>query len=100
MNSWLICQHFQIGSDVYTDEKCFDDIIDFKYCTDFGGNYMLTASKIDEYTNKAYPASFTIGRFDNDYIYFNGSTFYTEQFPMLVKMIHNRNINRDLEVLE
>lgn len=100
MNNWSIRQHFQIGSDTYTDEKSFDDIIDFKYCTDFGGNYILTVTRIDEYTNEVYPASFTIGEFDNDYIYYNGSTFYTEHFPILVKMIHNRNIKRELEVLE
>lgn len=100
MNCWLIRWHYEIGSTVYNNEKCFDDIIDFKYCTDFGGNYTLTASSIDEYTNEVYPVSFTIGCFDNDCIYYNGNTFYTKDFPMLVKMIHNRNINRELEVLE
>lgn len=100
MNCWLIRWHYEIGSDIYTNEKCFDDIIDFKYCTDFDGHYMLTASSIDEYTNKAYPVLFNIGRFDNDYIYYNGSTFYTKDFPMLVKMIYNRNIKEMLKVLK
>jgi len=100
MNCWLIRWHYEIGSDVYTNEKCFDDIIDFKYCTDFGGPYMLTVSSIDEYTNKAYPVSFTVGRFDNDYIYYNGSKFYSKDFPTLATIIHDRNIKRELEVLK
>ena len=100
MNNWIICQHFQNGSQIYTDEKSFDDIVDFKYSTDFGGNYILSVIRIDEYLKEAYPASFMIGQFDNDYIYYNGNTFYTKHFPMLVKMIHNRNINRELEALE
>lgn len=100
MNSWVIRQHFQMDSDIFTDEKCFDDIVDFKYCTDFGGKYILTATRIDEYTKETYAVSFTIGQFDNDCIYYNGSKFYTEDFPMLVKMIYNRNIKRELEVLE
>ena len=100
MNSWLIRWHYEIGSNVFNKEKSFDDIIDFKYCTDFGGNYILTASSIDEYTNEVYPVSFPIGRFDTDYIYYNGNTFYTKDFPMLVKMVYNRNIKHELEVLE
>ena len=100
MNSWLIRWYYKIGSDIYTEVKCFDDIIDFKYCTDFDGHYMLTASSINEYTNKAYPVSFPIGHFDNDYIYYNGDTFYTKDFPKLATLIYNRNIKHELEVLE
>lgn len=100
MNNWVILQHFKIGSDVFTEERCFHDIIEFDYCTDFGGSYMLKAFRLDEYTKEEIPVSYTIGRFENDYIYYNGSKFYTEDFPMLVKMIHNRNIERSLEVLK
>jgi hypothetical protein len=100
MNSWVILQHFKIGSDVFTEERCFDEIVDFTYCTDFGGGYLLKAIRKDEYTEEEIPVSYTIGRFERDYIYYNGNKFYTEDFPMLVKMIHNRNIKRDLEVLE
>ena len=49
---------------------------------------------------KKIPVSYIIGFYENDYIYYKGHKFYTKDFPSLATIIHNRNINRELEVLE
>ena len=99
MNNCIILKHFKIGSEVFTEERCFHDIIDFNYCTDFGGGYMLKAFKLDKYDKKVIPVSYTVGSFENDYIYYHDRKFYTKDFPMLVKKIHNQNLNHILSVL-
>lgn len=95
----VILWHYKISSEVYIGERYFNDIIDFNYCTDFDC-YKLTVFNLDESDEKAIPVSFPIGRFDNDYIYYNGIKFFTEDFPALVKMIYNRNIKETLKVLK
>ena len=101
MNDCIILKHFKTGSGTFTEERCFHDIIDFSYCvTDFDGNYILDGFRLDEYTKEEIPVSYIIGFYENDYIYYNGRKFYSKDFPTLATIIHNRNINRELEVLE
>lgn len=101
MNDCIILKHFKTGSGTFTEERCFHDIIDFSYSTtDFDGDYILNGFRLDEYTKEEIPVSYIIGFYENDYIYYNGRKFYSKDFPTLATIIHNRNINRELEVLE
>lgn len=101
MNDCIILKHFKTGSGTFTEERCFHDIIDFSYSvTGFDGNYILDGFRLDEYTKEEIPVSYIIGFYENDYIYYNGRKFYSKDFPTLATIIHNRNINRELEVLE
>lgn len=101
MNNCIIVKHFKTDSGIFTEERCFHDIIDFNYSvTDFDGNYILNGFRLDEYTKEEIPVSYIIGFYENDYIYYNGRKFYSKDFPTLATIIHNRNIKRELEVLE
>ena len=102
MNNWVILKHFKTDSGNFTEERGFHDITDFHYrISDFGNPcYVLDGIRLDEYTKEEIPVHYIIGLYENDYIYYNGYRFYTEDFPILVKMIHNRNIEHDLEALE
>lgn len=102
MNNCIILKHFKTGSGVFTEERCFQDIIDFNYWITKSSNscYVLNGFRLDEYTKGEIPVSYIIGFYENDYIYYNGRKFYSKDFPTLAMIIHNRNIKRELEVLE
>lgn len=102
MNNYIILKHYKTGSGVFNEERCFHDIIDFTYWTSNFSNscYVLKGFRLDEYTEEKIPVSYIIGFYENDYIYYNDRKFYAKDFPILATIIHNRNINRELEVLE
>lgn len=102
MNNCIILKHFKTGSGVFTEERCFQDIIDFNYwITKFSNScYRLDGFRLDEYTKGEIPVSYIVWFYENDYIYYNGSKFYSKDFPTLATIIHDRNIKRELEVLE
>ena len=103
MNNCIILKHYKTsGSGVFIEKQCFHDIIDFKYWITKSSTscYVLDGFRLDEYTKGEIPVSYIIGFYENDYIYYNGRKFYIKDFPALATIIHNRNINRELEVLE
>lgn len=101
MNNCIILKHFNPSFGDFIERTGFHDIIDFNYRDDeFGGGYVLNGFRLDEYTSEEIPISYIIGFYENDFVYYKGRTFYTRDFPALVTIIHNRNVGRDLEVLE
>ena len=102
MNNCTILKHFKTGSGNVAEERRFHDIYDFDYWVTESSNscYVLNGFEIDEYTERKIPVSYIVGFYENDYVYYNGRKFYTKDFPALVTIIHNRNVRRDLEVLE
>jgi len=102
MNNCIILKHFKTGSGNVTEERHIHDIIDFDYWVteSINGCYILNGFKIDKYTKGKIPISYIVGFYENDFVYYNGRKFYTRDFPALATIIHNRNVKRDLEVLE
>lgn len=105
MNNCTILKHFKTGSqlqELVTERRCFHDIVDFNYWVTRSGNscYVLNGFKRDECTKRKIPVSYIVGLYENDYIYYGGRRFYAKDFPALATIIHNRNIECDLEVLE
>lgn len=102
MNNCTILKHFKTGSGNVAEERRFHDIYDFDYWVTESSNscYVLNGFEIDEYTERKIPVSYIVGFYENDYVYYDGRKFYTKDFPALVTIIHNRNVRRDLEVLE
>ena len=102
MNNCIILKHFKTSSGVFTEERCFQDIIDFNYWITKSSTscYVLNGFRLDEYTKGVIPVSYIIGFYENDYIYYNYKKYELKDFPKLAQEIYDRNIERSLKVLD
>lgn len=100
-NNCIMLKHFKTDTADFMERRCFHDIVNFYYHNDeFADCYILEVVRLDEYTKAETQASYIVGAIESDYIYYGGHKFYAKDFPTLATIIHNRNIERDLGVLE
>ena len=100
MNDNTVAQHLLIAGEYSPSVHKINEILKFYYTTDYyDGRYFLLANWRDPGTGGFRKLAYILGGTPADYVVYRGRTYHVDDFPRLVKEIHNRNVENILGTL-